>query len=326
MAMVSRKSGMKLLFGLSLLALLLFWVDWRAGARMLLAVNPWLLLVNGFLFLLALWVAALRWRVLLRPQGLNPALGELFKVYWIGAFANNFLPSNIGGDLARVGWVRHYRDTAAILASVVAERTAGFFVLLACAMSGVVAHPQLLPTGELYAAFWALALLALVVLGGVLAGAEPLARRLARSSGVGVGWRGKLVHGMTRLAEAALCYRHRHAALADACGFSLLYYLLGFAAQYTYARALHLPLTFWEVAAVTPLIYLISLLPVSFNALGIAESACVFFYLQVGLRGEQALALAFLARFVQMVYSLGGGCFLLFDKSKPLPPDRFGGP
>jgi uncharacterized protein (TIRG00374 family) len=326
MAMVSRKSGMKLLFGLGLVALLLFWVDWRAGARMLLAVNPWLLLVNGFLFLLALWVAALRWRVLLRPQGLNPALGELFKVYWIGAFANNFLPSNIGGDLARVGWVRHYRDTAAILASVVAERTAGFVVLLAFAMAGAVVRPELFARGELYGAFWTLAVLMLFVLGGVLAGAAPLTRRLARGPVGGEGWRFRFTLGLKRLAEAALCYRNRPAALAGACGFSLLYYLLGFAAQYTYARALYLPLTFWEVAAVTPLIYLISLLPVSFNALGIAESACVFFYLQVGLRGEEALALAFLARFVQMVYSLVGGCFLLSGKSKPLPPDRFGGP
>jgi hypothetical protein len=69
-----------------------------------------------------------------------------------------------------------------------------------------------------------------------------------------------------------------------------------------------------EVVFIAPLIILVSLVPISVNALGIAEGAFVLFYTQAGLAPEEALAAAVLRRVLTLGYSLGGGVIWLREK------------
>src|SRR5262249_45104387 len=47
-------------------------------------------------------VAALRWQLFLDAAGVPSTRGQTVGAYLIGMFANNFLPSQMGGDVARV--------------------------------------------------------------------------------------------------------------------------------------------------------------------------------------------------------------------------------
>ena len=66
---------------------------------------PWLLAALGLYFAM-IFVSAWRWGLLLRAQRIMVRLGTLLRSYLVATFFNNFLPSNIGGDVIRV------RDTA----------------------------------------------------------------------------------------------------------------------------------------------------------------------------------------------------------------------
>ena len=51
---------------------------------------------------LMLAVSAWRWRLLLRVQTVEASFGTLTRSFLVATFFNNFLPSNIGGDVVRV--------------------------------------------------------------------------------------------------------------------------------------------------------------------------------------------------------------------------------
>src|SRR5690606_21312134 len=55
------------------------------------------------LYLLMCVMSAWRWRILLRAQHVLVPIGMLTTSFLVATFFNNFLPSNIGGDVVRLG-------------------------------------------------------------------------------------------------------------------------------------------------------------------------------------------------------------------------------
>jgi hypothetical protein len=66
---------------------------------------PWLA-AGLALYLLMVLLSAWRWGTLLRAQDVDLSFGKLTNSFLVATFFNNFLPSNIGGDVIRI------RDTA----------------------------------------------------------------------------------------------------------------------------------------------------------------------------------------------------------------------
>src|SRR5688572_28560658 len=125
------------LVSLALLGLLF----WKLGAAELWSVlreaDVLWLAVGAGLVLVALLVSAWKWQLLLTAQGLSVPIPALFTSYLIGLFFNNFLPSNIGGDVLRVHDVaKRTGQASAVAASVIAER---LLAGLALALTAVVA-------------------------------------------------------------------------------------------------------------------------------------------------------------------------------------------
>src|SRR5262245_2427584 len=87
-----------------------------------------------------LGIATWRWRLLLETQGYQAPLGPLSASYLVASFFNNFLPSNIGGDVIRVrDSSRLTGSTATSLAVVAIDRILGFGALYVLAASAYVA-------------------------------------------------------------------------------------------------------------------------------------------------------------------------------------------
>jgi hypothetical protein len=86
--------------------------------------------------------------------------------------------------------------------------------------------------------------------------------------------------------------------------------------QYCVIRSVGGDVSLLEVALITPLIAVVSFVPISINALGVAESAFVLFFSQAGLSPEEALAAAVLRRVLMTGYSLVGGVMWLREKPR----------
>ncbi|MBI4475781.1 MAG: flippase-like domain-containing protein, partial [Acidobacteria bacterium] len=130
----------KALVSASLLVFLLRQVDVQRLGHELRSASAWWLSVAIALYLLMILTSAWRWALMLTAQDINVPHRLLVRSYLVATFFNNFLPSNIGGDVVRIS------DTAAPAGSktvattiVLLDRAVGLIGLLIVATAGLSA-------------------------------------------------------------------------------------------------------------------------------------------------------------------------------------------
>jgi uncharacterized protein (TIRG00374 family) len=112
---------------------------------------PWLVLAFA-LFGCVLLMASLRWRLLLRAQGIHYALHDAFALTLIGLFFSQVMIGTTGGDMVKayvVAREQRQRRSAAVI-SVLFDRALGLFVLLLIALVAILVNIEtVLADGEL---------------------------------------------------------------------------------------------------------------------------------------------------------------------------------
>jgi uncharacterized membrane protein YbhN (UPF0104 family) len=292
----------KLVVSVALLALLFS----RVSATELLAAarraSPLWLLAGVLVYFFSIVASTWRWRMLLDAQGVHVPRRRLFSSFLIAGFFNNFLPSNIGGDVVRI------RDTAPAAQSttlattiVLVDRGIGLLgLVLVAAIGGTIAGSQ--------APIWPSWLWAGFVAGVVLSvpavfAPGSLGRLLRPLSALHPEWIGVRI---AKLTGAMMRFRQRPAVLA-ACfaGAVVVQALLVF--QYlTVAYALEIPITFWDLAVLIPVSFVVQMVPVSINGFGVREATFSFYFSRLGLPIESAVLLSLMATGLMMLFSLSG--------------------
>jgi uncharacterized protein (TIRG00374 family) len=108
---------------LGLIAFLLTQVNWQEILPLLVRVSWTSLLASAFAFLLSQFVIAVRWQYLMRVQDIRLPLSRLTWLVLIGAFASNFLPTTVGGDIVKMVAISNGQPKRAMaVASVAVDR------------------------------------------------------------------------------------------------------------------------------------------------------------------------------------------------------------
>ena len=240
----------------------------------------------------------------------------------MATFFNNFLPSNIGGDVVRV------RDSSRLTGSTTTSLA-------------VVAIDRILGLGALYV----LALVAFVMGGPERARARGRARRCSSCSGLvfavlayvffrpGIARR---AHGRLRPRPPALGARAlrdragRRARLprrsCARCGWpsraSVALQAIVVCYYFTVAHALRIPLPLSACFLMVPLCTLVQTVPISFNGWGIRESVFIL-YFQPGrpARKDSALAFSLVGAGLIVLLSLSGAVVWTSREATPAPAD-----
>jgi len=127
---------LKLLFGLGLLAYLIFVKsDPKEIIENLKKTIPLFAIVSFSLHAVGMFIRSIRWNILLKANNSNYRIMELMKFYLVSNFFNHFLPTRFGGDIIRVADTRKMKNgTAASILIVFTERISGIFVLFSFAL------------------------------------------------------------------------------------------------------------------------------------------------------------------------------------------------
>jgi uncharacterized protein (TIRG00374 family) len=281
---------------------LLALIFWRFGTAEVLATlrgadAGWIAL-SAALVVLALWVSAWKWGVLLCAHGLCVPVRRLFGSYLIGLFFNNFLPSNIGGDVVRVHDVGRITGRPAVAAaSVIGER------LLAGLALALTAAGALLFNATASRQVGGSVALVLAVFAGL--SALVASSRVRARAGRLVPWlRGSVVGRVAGHMGEAFGDRQAVAkVLALSFAFQAVVVLVG----WTTLLAVGAPVTLAACFAFIPIISALQLVPISLNGLGVREGAYVFFFGTIGVAAGQAVAASLLFGLVVTAVSLAGG-------------------
>ena len=278
--------------------------------RTLRGADPTWLAAGAGLVVLALAISAWKWQLLLAAQGLRVPLRSLFASYLVGLFFNNFLPSNIGGDVARVHDVaRRTGQAAAAAASVIGER---LLAGLALAATAALALPFGLGVADaagstaISGRVAASVLAILAVFGGLVALGASAAVRRRLGMALPSGRLGRLAVLRRVAGHVGDAFGDRRAlgrVLALSFVFQATVVLLAWVAFLAIGTPVSLRVCFLFI----PIISAIQLLPVSLNGLGVREGAYVLFFGSVGVSAPAALAGSLLFALLVAAVSLAGG-------------------
>jgi uncharacterized membrane protein YbhN (UPF0104 family) len=123
---------------LGLIGFMLSQIHWDEILPLLARVSWTSLLASVFAFLLSQFIIAIRWQYLLRVQEIRLPLARLMWLVLVGAFASNFLPTTVGGDVVKMAAVAQGQPKRAVaVASVAADRLfnlAAMFIWLPSAL------------------------------------------------------------------------------------------------------------------------------------------------------------------------------------------------
>ena len=209
-----------------------------------------------------------------------------------GYFYNNFLPTQMGGDLYKaITLGRKINDQSTSLFSVFIDRFGGLVILLLLSLFGIAS------TQGYLAVF---ASLLIVVIGLLLY--FPILNLLS-----------KKITFLVKFKEASEIFIKNKRGAALILLYSLMVQMFSFTMIYILFIGLGVTLPFWAVIAYMPLTSLALLIP-SFNGFGTQELVYAGLYSTVGVTPEISIAASLLVHIIRLLMSLIGGVLILLGK------------
>ncbi len=298
----------KLALSVALMAVLIARIPLASVAESLRSARPeWLAGACALLLLSNLIGAYQLWRLLLAVEIRIP-LWKACAYYHIGLFFNNFLPANIGGDLARIADAsRHGPTRAAAVSTVLLDRMIGTLALAGLALVTTLPAIDAFHLRVVYLALVAFFALSVALLWAVFHPAllPALERQLAR---VGLGM---LKPHLDDLAERLRDFREQRALFLKLLSVAIVVQVARVLVHALTARALGLRIDLAYFFLFVPLLAVIVSLPISFNGIGVREGAGVVLFGLVGVSRAQAFSLQFTTYLVGVAVSLLGGVMFL---------------
>ncbi len=301
--------ALKLSISVGLLAMLFRQTDMSAVLARLRQVEPaWVglaLLVHTALLIVSGW----RWRRLLVTQDVHASTWQLTVSCLVANFFNNFLPSNIGGDVVRVA------DTAGLTGSrtvatavVLLDRALGFIALVAVAACGSLLLRHALPgTGYL----WVLLVLGAVGAAVVVSRPALVPRLLRPLTRVREEW---VTERLGRIEDMLGRVGSDRGRLLQAFAGAVVVQVLVVLFYVCVARGLHVDLPLRDALVIVPVSLVIQLAPVSINGFGVREAVFSYLFKRLGHPVDAGLALSIAGAALLILTSLPGGLVFLLRK------------
>lgn len=260
-------------------------------------------------------ISLLRWNALLKVQDVHFSYSTMLRLFFIGAFFNNFTLGVTGGDVIKAYYVSHEAKhlRAAAVMTVFLDRIVGIFALFALALIALFfthGDPHLDKLNKLV---WGLFLGSLVV--GFILFKKSLLKKIP--GGEALMQKLPFYQGIRKVYNAFhLYHRHKGVLLLTFAQSMLLQTimicviaLLGWALKLQGVGLKHYFLFF-------PIIATLSALPISVGGLGVGEASFVYFFGLIGVPSGQAFALGLATRFIYIIWGLVGGVVYMLPSNK----------
>jgi uncharacterized protein (TIRG00374 family) len=260
-------------------------------------------------------VFAYRWKTMLAVSGVKISLLTLVKFYFVGTFFNLFLPTALGGDVVRgYDLAMHSGRKMGAVTSVLAERIVGFFALAFIALLALLLGSRTL-TDAAVTTIILISYLGYFTLTAIVFNAKIMKRLVATLKFIKLWDIGKR---LDRMVDSLHAFTAHKAILWQCFALSTISQTLTILAVYSLALAINLKLPPLYFFMVLPMIWIITMVPLSINGLGVREGAFVFFFTRLGVSDSAALLLSFLTLSQKIALGLIGGIIYLLRQVSPI--------
>jgi len=227
----------------------------------------------------------LRWSILLNAQDIHISKWQLIKIVLAGAFASNFLPSTIGGDVIRLIKINQFSHNQGLnFASIVLDRFVNVVAFLTILPFSISIWLQ--AVGDKNTQVMMMATLNLSVIKK---------------------WFQKSWH---QFITAYKNWAQKPWVVFQAFVVSWFSIFVIFIGLWLLNLGLDIQVKLVQVMGISALSYFITMLPISINGYGLREVSITFFYTLIGVSPDQAAIFAVLSRFLILFVTLPGAFFL----------------
>ena len=306
----SSKKGISFYLRILVSILLILYVFKKAGLAELWQTvqntNLKYLLISVGIMPVLILISSWKWQVILRALGIRFSLLRLFWLYVVGYFFNTVLPTNVGGDVVRAYSLGTSTGRQAeAFSSVFIERFTGLTALLFMAILAFFLAIRSLWDIWLSAAL-AISLVGYIAILVILLNPSILS---AVDSRVRIKLLRKILAKLMKFQQATLSLRHKKGALWFAMANSFLFYFAAVMNVYFSALAFNARLTVLDAVIITPIVLVITMVPISIGGIGLSEGAYFFTFTRMGLGGPIGLSVALLMRAKALLAGIVGGLY-----------------
>jgi uncharacterized protein (TIRG00374 family) len=317
-AMNSRLLGLlKLIAGIGLILVFIRQIEWNVFKDTILSADVSYIVVGIVLTFLNMFIAALRWFILLRALHATIPFFKLAKLLFIGIFFNTFVPGGFAGDIVRSlqskGEGVRVEDA---FSSVFTDRLLGLVGLLLFSLGGVCWKWNMIKASGLlgYILLTCCGLLGLTLF--------LYSRSIMTRFRFLLDWLGPLGQKIAGLYQSLYQYRHQSRYLGGAFGITLINHLLMFASIYCFALALDADISFLYFVVFLPVIGILSMLPLTVGGLGLREFGFVVFFPLAGMTKAQALGTSLFFFIATVFIALAGAGIYMAENFGALMTDQ----
>jgi len=274
------------------------------------------LLTAAYIFiLLGILLRSWRWKLILKAMEINLRITKLTRLYFIGLFYNNFLPSTVGGDLAKIYKIRQEKGNKNFLTnSVIIDRLLGLITLYILGIfSFYINFNQLSSKIKVIAGivFGTMTLTFLLILQGKLIKItfNGLTKKLPALNKPLEKMR--ILYKSFQEFKSSLVKKNRiiHLLL-----ISLTFFFLSSATPvFLLLKSIEITVPFTYLISVLPIISILVMLPISINGMGLRELLLVLFLGPMGVTSETAITTGILIMSINIFNSLIGGILNIVD-------------
>lgn len=325
--------AVKALCSIAFFSILFSFINLDQLAEVFSSIQRFYLALSLLLTPVMLTASCLKWKVFLEIQGGKVSFRKLMRIYMIGYFFSNLLPSTVGGDVVRTFYsakeIDNYTHAAVAIFN---ERFSGILFLLLLVVFAPLLNPGFYRLPYIYLPAIAAAVILLVIVW-VWRVDEPLkipdavAKRIfgfcngiCRKYNLKIA--AKAVSGMERsylffyrkvdkfhleLMTSIRRVQKNRIVMLKVVVLTVLFYFLTWVNVFFSFRAFGVETHFWQISALIPTILFLAHLPVTMlGNVGFFESVFVFYFMLIGVAGEETLAMGLLLRLKMILMGLIG--------------------
>ncbi len=304
-------------------------VAWSEGPpelwRTLRLVKPTAFALSLGFMGLTIFLGTVRWRMVLKVQGLELSFARVAEISLVAHFFNSFLLGSTGGDVLKAYYAAretHHKKTEAVM-TVLIDRLLGLFAMLlfACVMMApnwdvMRSSPRTIALGwTVFLMLMASAVLVGLSFWGGVSKAWPRFRALLA----------KLPKGdqVERAVEACRQFGREHHFVYPVFLLSMVLNAICVLQIVALVKGMGLPVPTLALFAIVPIIVSISALPITPSGLGVRENLYVLMLTipAINIEATQALSLSLLAYSGSLIWSVIGGMVYASRKERDRLPE-----
>ncbi|MHC4345924.1 MAG: lysylphosphatidylglycerol synthase transmembrane domain-containing protein [Planctomycetota bacterium] len=302
---------------------------WPRLLRIFSDINPAVFAATLGIFTIGHVVVGLRWWLLLRAQTIVIRPAAAVRLYFLGWFYNNFMPSSVGGDLIRAWYVtRHTDKKLEAVLSVFVDRAIGllttliiaafFYTLFLRGRGSELSLDKLAASLASLARHWPFLLAAILIIFALLLVLYLIKPGRELLQKIWSGLRRRVLSVTTKTKNAVILYCRKPLAILQVFALTVFVQLFTITGFWLLGRNLGIQADIRYYFVFFTLVWVIGAIPVSIGGAVVMEGSLAYLFVHfAGVEPETALALALCQRLVWMITSLPGAVIHIIGAHLP---------